>query len=72
MKTAIDVLVEDLPIRVKNAHREDIDRARKLFEDQVKAAWNDAYEKGTRDRLEKIANPVGDENTYWNETFKTE
>jgi hypothetical protein len=43
-----------------------------MEKDQIKDAWNDAYDKGTRDRLEKISNPVGNAEQYYNETFKSE
>lgn len=45
-------------------------QAEEKFEAQLEKTWDDAYDKGTRDRLEKVVNPVGDAKTYFKETFK--
>ena len=49
-----------------------LEQAKEMEKEQIMNAWNDAYDKGTRDRLEKISNPVGNAEQYYNETFKTE
>ena len=46
------------------------DQAKEMEKQQIKDAWNDGYDKGTRDRIEKISNPVGNAEQYYNETFK--
>ena len=43
-----------------------------MEKDEVYNAWNDGYDKGTRDRIEKISNPVGNAEQYYNKTFKSE
>jgi hypothetical protein len=35
-------------------------------------AWDNGYDKGTRDRIEKISNPVGNAEQYYNQTYKSE
>jgi hypothetical protein len=49
-----------------------VKQARAMEKEQIINAWNNAYDKGTRDRLEKVVDPVGDADTYFKETFKTE
>ena len=48
------------------------EQAKAMEKDEVYNAWNDGYDKGTIDRIEKISNPVGNEEQYYNETFKSE
>ena len=48
------------------------DQAKEMEKQQIKDAWNDGYDKGTRDRIEKISNPVGNAEQYYTETFKSE
>jgi len=47
-----------------------VKQAREMEKEQIINAWNNAYDKGTRDRLEKVVDPVGDADTYFKETFK--
>lgn len=51
---------------------ETLEQAKKMEKEQIEDAWDDGYEKGSRDRIEKISNPVGDAKQYYNETFKSE
>jgi hypothetical protein len=73
MKTAIEWLANDL----KQNHGIDLtlysefDQAKEMEKDNVCDAWDDGYDKGMRDRIEKISNPVGNAVQYYNETYKT-
>ena len=49
-----------------------LEQAKQMERQEIKDAWDDAYDKGTRDRIEKISNPVGNAEQYYNETFKSE
>jgi hypothetical protein len=49
-----------------------IKQAKEMEKEHIINAWNNAYDKGTRDRLEKVVDPVGDADTYFKETFKSE
>ena len=49
-----------------------VEQAKEMEKDEVHNAWNDGYDKGTRDRIEKISNPVGNAEQYYNKTFKSE
>ena len=49
-----------------------VEQAKEMEKEQHYQTWNNAYDKGTRDRLEKVFDPVGDADTYFKETFKTE
>jgi len=51
---------------------EEIQQAKSMEKEQIIDAWDDGYDKGTRDRIEKISNPVGNAEQYYNETFKSE
>ena len=73
MKTAVEWLVEEL----KGVYESDyfnklIEQAKEMEKEQIIDAWDNAYDKGTRDRLEKVVNPVGDADTYFKETFNPE
>jgi hypothetical protein len=46
-------------------------QAKEMEKDNVCDAWDDGYDKGMRDRIEKISNPVGNAEQYYNETYKT-
>ena len=48
------------------------EQAKAMEKEQIIDAWDDGYDKGTRDRIEKISNPVGNAEQYYNETFKSE
>jgi hypothetical protein len=47
-------------------------QAKEMEKEQIMDAWDDGYDKGMRDRIEKISNPVGNAEQYYNETFKSE
>jgi len=47
-------------------------QAKEMEKDNVCDAWDDGYDKGMRDRIEKISNPVGNAEQWYNETFKSE
>ena len=49
-----------------------LEQAKEMEKQEIMNAWNDGYDKGTRDRIEKISNPVGNAEQYYNETFKSE
>jgi hypothetical protein len=74
MKTAVEWLVQKLSKEWVLEERDLylIEQAKELEEEQHYETWNNAYDKGTRDRLEKVVDPVGDADTYFKETFKTE
>ena len=74
LKATIEIAEEQSPILV-NALKlclNDATQRLEMEKEQIKDAWNDGYDKGTRDRIEKISNPVGNAEQYYNETFKTE
>lgn len=79
-QTAVKWLEEELAGNLKSIIlNNDFRMMEKLFEqakamekDEMYNAWNDGYDKGTRDRIEKISNPVGNAEQYYNETFKSE
>jgi hypothetical protein len=52
-------------------YTEFIEQAKEMEKDNVCDAWDDGYDKGMRDRIEKISNPVGNAEQYYNETYKT-
>jgi hypothetical protein len=82
MKTAVEWLFNQLSInnitldKGTKAHCEMeqkiLEQAKEMEKKQHYQTWNNAYDKGTRDRLEKVVDPVGDADTYFKETFKTE
>jgi hypothetical protein len=69
-QTAVEWLVEQLS---ENGiiHSCDIRKAKEMEKEQIINAWDNGYDKGTRDRIEKISNPVGNAEQYYNETFKS-
>jgi uncharacterized protein YceH (UPF0502 family) len=74
MKTAVEWLVEELTRQNMFMHlfAKEIDQAKEMEKDNVCDAWDDGYDKGMRDRIEKISNPVGNAEQYYNQTFKSE
>jgi gentisate 1,2-dioxygenase len=74
MKTAIEWLVEQMTQGdfIALPKPEWINQAKEMEKDNVCDAWDDGYDKGMRDRIEKISNPVGNAEQYYNETFKTQ
>jgi uncharacterized protein YceH (UPF0502 family) len=73
MKTAVEWLVEELTRQNMFMHlfAKEIDQAKEMEKDNVCDAWDDGYDKGMRDRIEKISNPVGNAEQYYNKTFKS-
>jgi hypothetical protein len=73
MKTAVECLVEELTKQNMFMHlfAKEIEQAKEMEKDNVCDAWDDGYDKGMRDRIEKISNPVGNAEQYYNETFKS-
>ena len=74
LKSTIEIAEEQSPILV-NALKlclNDATQRLEMEKGEVYNAWNDGYDKGTRDRVEKISNPVGNAEQYYNETFKSE
>ena len=74
LKATIEIAEEQSPILV-NALKlclNDATQRLEMEKEQIKDAWNDGYDKGTRDRIEKISNPVGNAEQYYNNTFKSE
>ena len=49
-----------------------VNQAKDMEKEQIINAWDNGYDKGTRDRIEKISNPVGNAEQYYNETYKSE
>jgi hypothetical protein len=47
------------------------EQAKEMERDNVCDAWDDGYDKGMRDRIEKISNPVGNAEQYYEQTFKS-
>lgn len=41
-----------------------------MEKEQIIKAWDDAYEKGLRTRMEKISNPVGDAEQYYKSKYE--
>ena len=81
MKTAVEWFVEQLSSYTTTdgniiSHHQNIthlfEQAKEMEKQEIMNAWDDGYDKGTRDRLEKISNPVGNAEQYYTETFKSE
>jgi hypothetical protein len=76
MKTAVEWFsknLKDFPhIKHSQSFKDLVIKAKEMEKEQHYQTWNNAYDKGTRDRLEKVVDPVGDADTYFKETFKTE
>jgi predicted TIM-barrel fold metal-dependent hydrolase len=75
MKTAVEWLIEAMyqetyPFNPK--YSKIFEQAKEMEKDNVCDAWDDGYDKGMRDRIEKISNPVGNAEQYYNQTFKSE
>ena len=76
-QTAVEWLAEQITtIKWKMSDMTDrnyiIEQAKAMEKEHIIDAWDDGYDKGTRDRIEKISNPVGNAEKYYNETFKSE
>ncbi len=73
-QTAVEWLVEQMTKRdfIAIPKPEWIEQAKEMGKQEIMNAWNDGYDKGTRDRIEKISNPVGNAEQYYNKTFKSE
>ena len=72
--TALEYFIEELFKQIDYIQVDPklIEQAKEMEKEQIKDAWDDGYDKGTRDRIEKISNPVGNAEQYYNETFKSE
>jgi hypothetical protein len=72
-QTAVEWLVEELTKQNMFMHlfAKEIEQAKEMEKDNVCDAWDDGYDKGMRDRIEKISNPVGNAEQYYQQTFKT-
>lgn len=73
MKTAVEWLYEQIlltPLDIRSINK-CLEQAKEMEKDNVCDAWDDGYDKGMRDRIEKISNPVGNAEQYYNETYKT-
>jgi hypothetical protein len=70
-QTAVEWLV-DKYIIVGGITKTMVEQAKAMEKEHIMDTWDDAYDKGTRDRIEKISNPVGNAEQYYNETFKSE
>jgi hypothetical protein len=71
-QTAVEWLASKLNIVWEEKIIDLVEEAKSMEKEQIKDAWDDGYDKGTRDRIEKISNPVGNTEQYYNETFKSE
>ena len=71
-KTAVEWLVEKLDQNFDYVADTLIEQAKEMEKQEIMNAWDDGYDKGTRDRIEKISNPVGNAEQYYNEEFKSE
>jgi hypothetical protein len=59
------------PVLAEEWKKHYLEQAKEMEKDNVCDAWDDGYDKGMRDRIEKISNPVGNAEQYYNETYKT-
>ena len=75
MKTAVEWLIDEYFGGIENCtpdFRFHIQQAKEMEKDNVCDAWDDGYDKGMRDRIEKISNPGGNAEQYYNKNFKSE
>ena len=72
-QSAVNFLVEELLYYADSDYAKGIiKQAKEMEKDNVCDAWDDGYDKGMIDRIEKISNPVGNAEQYYNKTFKSE
>lgn len=72
-QTAVEWLFEQVVNRTERVYfLKELEQAKEMGKQEIMNAWNDGYDKGTRDRIEKISNPVGNAEQYYNKTFKSE
>jgi hypothetical protein len=75
-QTAVEYLIEEISSKAVGVTPKCLlnafEKAKAMEKEQIENAWDDAYDKGTRDRIEKISNPVGNAEQYYNKTFKSE
>ncbi len=69
-KTSLQWFIEQLPMRMKNYLSEEIVKAEDMERNQIMNSWDDGYEKGRRDRMEKVNNPVGNSEIYYDMLYK--
>jgi hypothetical protein len=79
MKTALQWFIQQIKYINIIVPKENSDKllsmmhqAKEMEKNNICDAWDNGYDKGTRDRIEKISNPVGNAEQYYNETFKSE
>jgi hypothetical protein len=71
-QSAVNFLVEELLYYADSDYAKGIiKQAKEMEKDNVCDAWDDGYDKGMIDRIEKISNPVGNAEQYYNKTFKS-
>lgn len=72
-QTTVEWLFEQVVNRTERVYfLKELEQAKEMEKQQIIDAWDDGYDKGTRDRIEKISNPVGNAEQYYNNTFKSE
>lgn len=71
-QTAVEWIHNELTKTWYDAYssQELLEQAKEMEKNNICDAWDNGYDKGTRDRIEKISNPVGNAEQYYNETFK--
>lgn len=65
-KTAVDWLVDQLPIRMKNYLMEEIEKAKKMERENIESAWHDGNLLGRNGWVQEEYN-TGQQ--YYNETY---
>jgi hypothetical protein len=73
-QTAVEWLVKKFMTEntTREGWHEIFEQAKEMEKEQIIDAWDNGYDKGTRDRIEKISNPVGNAEQYYNEIYKSE
>ena len=61
-KTAVDLLVASLPLRIQNMYASEIENAKAVEKEQIKQAYKDCHDLGHIYGL--------DTNQYYNETYE--
>jgi hypothetical protein len=79
MKTALQWFIQQIKYINIIVPKENSDKllsmmhqAKEMEKNNICDAWDNGYDKGTRDRIEKISNPVGNAEQYYNQTYKSE
>jgi hypothetical protein len=74
-QTAVEWLAETLKFSNKEIYAQTyfiIEQAKEMEKNNICDAWDNGYDKGARDRIEKISNPVGNAEQYYKQTYKSE